>query len=279
MNKFLIFTDARTGSISLAKIISSAYNNKLPHKIITEPFCKDSIKNFYPDLHKKLETELYSINEEEKAWKVEPKQMEKILDTCFEHSHGIKHIWGHLDLRGKMQNEFIINYAVRKKIKIILLSRNNFVLKSLSLIMAKQSHVWSADEKNEIAAAAEFKYERVDMEELERIIKEYVKYLYRYKIILSPFKHYDIAYEDFFKTSLKNAREEDIRKLQDEEILKIFKFLGMHSKNLDKETVDFYLNPTRNQNKNIYKLVPNIKEVIKYSKENWDKDLSWLLKE
>ena len=83
MNKFLIFTDARTGSTSLSKILSSLYNNKLPYDVITEPFCKDSLKNYYPDLHSQLKENLNYCYNMGTAWKTSLKDIEKVLDKCF----------------------------------------------------------------------------------------------------------------------------------------------------------------------------------------------------
>ena len=62
MNKFLIFTDARTGSISLSKMLAELYNDKLPYRVITEPFDENSLKQYYPDLYNKLELPLKYIN-------------------------------------------------------------------------------------------------------------------------------------------------------------------------------------------------------------------------
>ena len=75
MNKFIIFTDARTGSISMSKILGSLYKNKLPHSVITEPFCKDSLKDYYPDLYNELKESLKHINEGGVAWKTSLKDI------------------------------------------------------------------------------------------------------------------------------------------------------------------------------------------------------------
>jgi hypothetical protein len=274
MNKFLIFTDARTGSISLSKILSSLYNNKLPYDVITEPFCKDSLKDYYPDLHSQLKENLKHINKGGTAWKTSLKDIERILDKCFERSSGIKHIWSHLDLEGKLQNEFILNYAIRKKIKIILLSRESFVLRLISLDLASQSSIWSVDNQESKDEVKKATYEAIKIDELDKGIKEYNDYLFRYKTILEPFSYYDITYEDLFKVAYE---KEDKFEQQIKEVKKICKFLGLNTKNLRKDVLEFNLGKDRKQNtREIYKKIPNIKEIVEYSKK-WNKDLSWIL--
>ena len=274
MNKFLIFTDARTGSISLSKMLAELYNDKLPYRVITEPFDENSLKQYYPDLYNKLELPLIYISLGGEDWKVPLKDIEKILDVCYENSYGIKHIWSHLDLENKLQNEFILNYAIRKKIKIILLHREDFVLRAVSLDLAKQSNIWSVDKselKDQIKKAT---YEAIGIDELDKCIKEHNYYLYRYRTILEPFNYYDIAYEDLFKTSYG---KEDKLEQQVKEIKKVCRFLGISSKNLTEDVLKFNLSKNRKQStKEIYNKIPNIKEIVKYA-EGWNKDISWIL--
>ncbi len=274
MNKFIIFTDARTGSISMSKILGGLHkNNKLPYRVITEPFGKDSLKDYYPDLHSELEESLKHIDKGGVAWKTSLKDIEKVLDKCFESANGIKHIWSHLDLEGKLQNEFILNYAIRKKIKIILLSRNNFVLRAISLMLARQSDVWSVETENDKSKVESFPYKDIDIKALEDNITEYTKYLYRYKQMLAPFDYYDISYEDFFKT-LETGPKEKIYEMQLTELHKLCKFLGTHPKNLDEEIINFSLSKNRKQNKkDILTKIPNIMTVARHAKSKWDKSI------
>ena len=280
MNKFIIFTDARTGSISMSKMLGSLYKNKLPHSVITEPFCKDSLKNYYPELYEPLRENLKYIDEEgNKAWKTSLKDIEKVLDKCFESANGIKHIWSHLDLEGKLQNEFILNYAIRKKIKIILLSRNNFVLRAISLMLARQSDVWSVETENDKSSVENFSYKDINIEKLEDNVNEYTKYLYRYEQVLAPFDYYDISYEDFFKT-LETGPKEKIYEMQLTELHKLCKFLGGHPKNLDEEIVNFNLSKSRKQNKkDILTKIPNIMTVARHAKSKWNKSIGVPIKQ
>ena len=276
MNKFLIFTDARTGSISLSKIVSDLYKSKptIPHKVVTEPFGKTGFGIYYPDLHRKLKPELAHLGED--SYKIPLKNIGKILDTCYQFSNGVKHIWSHLDVEDKFQNEFVLNYAIRNKIKIILLHREDFVLRAISLILSHQSEVWSVESPQERDRVEKAEYESVDIDGLEKIIKEYNHYLFRYRKLLEPFNYYDISYEDFFKVGYKGP---DKRGEQMKEIDKICKFLGSNKKFLTEEVSSFSLSGERKQNTRVtYNKIPNIVEIIKYAEEKWDKDLSWILK-
>ena len=273
MNKFLIFTDARTGSISLSKILGELYKNKLPYRVITEPFDKPSLSTYFPDISDKLKPELEYAGED--SYKITLKDIEKILDICFEHSSGIKHIWSHLDLESKLQNEFILNYAIRKKIKIILLTREDFVLRAVSLNLAKQSEVWSVEKEEWREQATKTTYGDIDIDELDKCIREYNRYLFRYRKLLAPFNYYDISYENFFKLEY---REENRYCQQIKEVAKICKFLGLNKKYLTKEVLEFNLSKDRKQNTRvIYNKVPNMKKVVEYAEKEWDKDLLWTL--
>lgn len=290
MNKFLIFGEARSGTTSLFRILESLYaSEKHPRSplAVSEPFHSSGLRRNYPKLYKKLKPNLKILQSQQGA-KVEISDINIILDACYEFSFGIKHLWDHFSdienwpFHGKEQNEFILEYARKNNIKIIFLSRNNFVLRLLSQSMADQSNIWNLDKGEEdINKLKNFKFKPVNLFDFHSELIRHLSIRSIYTKALESIDHYEISYEKLFKAYYSEyiPSEEELRNMKKQEIYNICEYLEIDENNLNKETVELYTSPQKRQTIKAYKKVPNIQEIIEYSKKQWDKDISWIMNE
>jgi len=201
LNKFLIFTDNRTGSSSLFKVLSAAYCRKYKDSNATfcgtnEPFHPKVIEHFYGKEYFDLIFETKpNYSADPKTWKNRGEIIlndfdykKKVFDNSFKHSYGVKHIWGHLK---KEDNTKIINIAVERGYKIIYLTRENWVKKCFSHLVCEHFNQWQKTPKIKEPVV-------LDLDRLKFLIEKYLEEIRYYNSLFKEIDKFSVTYEQLF---------------------------------------------------------------------------------
>lgn len=325
MNKFLLFTDARTGSSNLLNMIGRLYRNQqnISHTHIGEPFNMRGLRIHYPQF----------IEEIKGAWRqgwsrrADPEQtyvdsrgwlpnvrmpnecVTSILEKCYQHSCGIKHLYGHLAQanpefkepegnqmswtitplslgppwqysppKAGQQNFVLLKWAVENGIKIIFLNRRGEFARALSFQLCRQTGVWGLKQTKEDVSTQRSRREmdNIKLKEvsLKKIVDEVETHRHASRVysefLAGQDVHY-VFYEDFFSDTGRLHAVDNMYKICD--------FLGVPHTELEEDFVVNRCSPKHKQHVGkTLRNIPNINDVINLAKNEYGTDMSWILK-
>ncbi len=230
MNKFAIFAGARTGSTSLAKVLSESPDVKMEIEPFHEGFSKWNPKEKnYSELIK------------------DPQTMNSALDELFSKYTAIK------VLTYQFPEEIYYTMLGRKDLKILFLRRKYVAQEALSGLIAEQTSQYHKQDNQEI-----YKYLKpIDLDNMQKMIDYITDMNSKYESFLEKNRkgeYLPLYYEDLYSEDL----EQNTKNLQ-----KICDFLGISLP--PKEAIKKHMLPSEAKINytNIYKNVPNFKEIEK----------------
>ena len=231
LQKFIIFAHARSGSTTLANVLSHSKDVQI------------SIEPFHPKYN--------SWNPEERNYFEfikDTSTLDMALEELFRKYNGLK------ILNYQFEESIYLHLLEKKNIKIILLSRKRMIDAVISRMIAGQTSIWQKDDTKSFDVFDNLK--PVDIDEA----KELLDYLHEldevYRNFLLKNRKADtleVYYEElFFEDHLKNI----------EAIRKIVTFLGVEKPN--DQVIKYLMLPSKSKKnqQNLYNKLPNIKELL-----------------
>ena len=227
--KFLIFATPRTGSTSLISLLGSLYKGQagIIHTHVGEPFGNKNMKKWYSSVLSLMDAETQQKYKSRKKQNrigggltdarrkpallavntMHRSHIVNVLDTCYNVSWGIKHLYTHLSV---YQNFHLLEYAMTRGYKIIFLTRNDGILKVLSTQLSSLTNLWS---KQQLDTEGDLEiYPNIDVNLMKRRIQWNINDKKRYTQFISNYDMYPISYETIF---CENKQLNEVHKLCD----------------------------------------------------------------
>ncbi|MGB3405207.1 MAG: hypothetical protein WBA77_21165 [Microcoleaceae cyanobacterium] len=238
---FIIWTMRRTGGTSLANILGILANKKVEH----EPFNWD---RSFGDITKTFQNDYKNFN-----------LLEQSLEArCFSAQINVKHCY---EIAGQVFNDAIIDIFSKSCYKHIMLTRQNELLRLLSLYTAKYTEAWGKHGSEEIykkykSGIAQLpNYDIADMQYHANHCNQATDKV-RQKLIDYGVNVYEVSYEDLFT----DAKSLDQRK---EILSNLCQHIGIDSNLIKYKEMDYsyLLMKNKQSDFDIYDKIPNLSEI------------------
>lgn len=228
-NKFVIWTVQRTGSTSLANILTLLSGEVVHH----EPFNSDRFL----------------------AYDGEQDKLAERLAELEEKKLNFKHCW---NVHPNWCNDAILKFVLENNYSIILLHRQNMLKVQLSKELAKQTGIWGKKEKDAVNASKEYELQPIDIEFIKQKLNSYKNDVAKYQKRFSngEFKFIEITFEDIFG---------DDKSFEDrlDKVAEICHFLDIETSALNADNEKLYQQLVNNKQNTAqdYAGIPNIEAI------------------